>query len=123
MILYVNPSSHVNKFCIHLHGNACDVGQIAMCAEREGRAYDGHYLLVEYPRYGIADGHPNERILNAVALAVYEFVVGTLAVPPAQVVLMGRSIGELPAPATAATTTTTDERMISNIKAGDVFTN
>ena len=95
-LLYVNKSKAANKFCINFHGNGCDVGQISVCAAREGRAFNAHYLLVEYPRYGIADGHPNEAIFNAVAKAVYGFVEQELKVDHSQIVIIGRSIGTGP---------------------------
>lgn len=95
-LLYVNQSKAANKFCINFHGNGCDVGQISVCAAREGRAFNAHYLLVEYPRYGIADGHPNEAVFNAVAKAVYGFVERELKVDHSQVVIIGRSIGTGP---------------------------
>ena len=70
-LLYINTSQKTTKFCINFHGNACDIGQISLCAEKEGRAYNAHYLLVEYPRFGVADGHPNEVTLNDTARSVY----------------------------------------------------
>jgi len=95
-LLYVNQSRSTNKFCINFHGNGCDIGQISVCAAREGRAFNAHYLLVEYPRYGIADGHPNEVIFNEVAKAVYVFVERELKVDHSQIVIIGRSIGTGP---------------------------
>jgi len=96
-LLYINASRNTNKFCINLHGNACDVGQIAMCAEAEGKACNAHYLLVEYPRFGVADGHPNEVTLNDVAASVYAFVLREFQVHYSSIVLVGRSIGTGPA--------------------------
>ena len=95
-LLYINTSGKANKFCINFHGNACDVGQIAMCAEKEGRAFNSHYLLVEYPRFGVADGHPNEVTLNAVSLSVHAFVMKEFHVLPSEIILLGRSIGTGP---------------------------
>ena len=95
-LLYVNTSGKANRFCINFHGNACDVGQIALCAEKEGRALNAHYLLVEYPRFGVADGHPNEVTLNQVSLSVHSFVLREFDVKASEIILLGRSIGTGP---------------------------
>eukprot|EP01032_Pedospumella_encystans_P015541 gene15541-17767_t len=95
-LLYVNTSGKANRFCINFHGNACDVGQIALCAEKEGRALNAHYLLVEYPRFGVADGHPNEVTLNQVSLSVHSFVLREFGVEASEIILLGRSIGTGP---------------------------
>lgn len=95
-LLHINTSGKANKFCLNFHGNACDVGQISLCAEKEGRAYNAHYLLVEYPRFGVSDGHPNEVTMNAVAKCVHSFVVKEFKVAPSDIILMGRSIGTGP---------------------------
>lgn len=96
-LLYVNTSGKATRFCINFHGNACDIGQIALCAEKEGRAFNAHYMLVEYPRFGISDGHPNEVTLNRVAKSVFDFVTREFKISPSEVVLLGRSIGTGPA--------------------------
>lgn len=95
-LLYVNTSGKANRFCLNFHGNACDVGQIALCAEKEGKAYNAHYLIVEYPRFGVSDGHPNEVTLNAVAKCVHSYIVKEFKVDPSDIILMGRSIGTGP---------------------------
>ena len=96
-LLYINTSQKTTKFCINFHGNACDIGQISLCAEKEGRAYNAHYLLVEYPRFGVADGHPNEVTLNDTARSVYDFVTSEFGIKSSEVILIGRSIGTGPA--------------------------
>ena len=90
-----NPTTQI--FCIHFHGNACDNGQVGVCAIRESYAFTAHYLLVEYPSYGIVGGFPSESIVNAVARSVYDFVVEDLRVPSSQIVIIGRSVGCGPA--------------------------
>lgn len=97
VLLATCPHPQTNLFCIHFHGNACDVGQIAGCAHREANAYRAHYLLVEYPGYGISDGYANEVVMNEISRAVHSFVIHELRVNYRQVVLIGRSIGTGPA--------------------------
>jgi hypothetical protein len=95
-LLVMKPNNDANKFCIHFHGNACDIKQIHGCAMRESRELDAHYLMVEYPRFGISDGHPNEAVMNEIAKTVYYYVVNELRVHYSRVVLIGRSIGSGP---------------------------
>lgn len=96
-ILAINKFNKAGLFCIHFHGNACDIAQIAICADRESTAFNAHYMIIEYPRFGIADGHPNEVVLNEVSRIVHDFVIHELRVNYKNVVLIGRSIGTGPA--------------------------
>lgn len=73
------------------------MAQIATCALRESKAFGAHYMIVEYPMFGMAQGQPSEVLVNALAEQVYRFVVDTLRVPPCRIVLVGRSIGTGPA--------------------------
>lgn len=95
-LLVMRPKNKASKFCIHFHGNACDAKQIHSCAMRESRELDSHYLVVEYPRFGISNGHPNELVMNEIASTVYYYVVNELRVHFSRIVLIGRSIGSGP---------------------------
>lgn len=95
-ILAVNHSNRGKIFCIHFHGNACDIGHVAVCANRESSALHSHYLLVEYPGFGMSNGYASEVTVNQMAISVYNYVVNTLNVPTNRIVLIGRSIGTGP---------------------------
>ena len=95
-LLVMRPNYQASKFCIHFHGNACDAKQIHGCAQIESHALDAHYLVVEYPRFGISDGYPNEAVMNDIAKAVYFYVTEHLHVNHSRIVLIGRSIGSGP---------------------------
>jgi hypothetical protein len=97
VLLSINPSKNTQFFAIHFHGNACDVGQISICASRESAAYNSHYMIVEYPGFGISNGYPNELVMDEIAKIVYDFVVHDLQINYQQVVIIGRSIGTGPA--------------------------
>ena len=84
-------------FCIHFHGNACDIGEVAACAMSERNVYMGHYMIIEYPNFGIAKGFPTEIVIDSIARSVYKFAVNELKVPWERIVLIGRSIGTGPA--------------------------
>lgn len=92
-ILVIGRNNQASMCCIHFHGNACDIAQIKICAERESYSFNAHYLLVEYPRFGISDGYPCEVTLDEVTKAAYDFVINNLNVPHSRIVLLGRSIG------------------------------
>eukprot|EP00981_Chlorochromonas_danica_P000659 scaffold146_cov171-Ochromonas_danica.AAC.8 len=83
-------------FCIHFHGNACDIGQVSICAARESSALHAHYLLVEYPGFGLSNGYASEVTVNQIAISVYNFVHQELKIPSDRIVLIGRSIGTGP---------------------------
>lgn len=102
VLLYINDRSTTDKFCIHFHGNACDIGQISGCAVKEGTALNSHYMLVEYPKFGISRGYSNEETLNSVAKSVYDFVKEELNIPHDRIILIGRSIGTGPTCALAS---------------------
>ena len=74
-ILQVAPKNSADIFVIFLHGNACDAGQTGECAKRESPYFNAHYLVVEYPGYGLADGFSTQSLIEAVVYSVYTFVV------------------------------------------------
>ena len=92
-ILQVAPKNSADIFVIFLHGNACDAGQTGECAKRESPYFNAHYLVVEYPGYGLADGFSTQSLIEAVVYSVYTFVVHDLKVDPSKVVIIGRSVG------------------------------
>lgn len=102
VLLALNNNPKTNLFCIHFHGNACDIGQVAICAQREAQAYKAHYMLVEYPGYGISNGYSNEVVIDEVARTVHAFVEHELQVHYSKIVLIGRSIGTGPTCALAS---------------------
>lgn len=81
---------------IFSHGNAEDlsnVGWYSQLARETGCDVIGY----DYTGYGLSTGgEPTEDDTYACADAVYEHVITTLAVPPDDVILMGRSLGSGP---------------------------
>jgi abhydrolase domain-containing protein 17 len=96
VLLAVNASAKAHGMTLHFHGNACDIGQIAICAQREAQAFRTHYILVEYPGYGISNGYPNEIVIDEVAETVMRFVTDVFGIPANDIILTGRSIGTGP---------------------------
>lgn len=92
-ILQVAETNNAPFFVIHFHGNACDAAQVGFLARRESADFNAHYLIVEYPGYGLADGVSTESLLHSVAISTYIFVVDTLKVDPRRIIIIGRSVG------------------------------
>jgi len=92
-VLQICPRNKASTFIIHFHGNACDAAQVGAPARVESRMFNAHYLVVEYPGYGIASGASSETMLNSIAFSAYLYVVRDLGVPPEKVVIYGRSVG------------------------------
>ena len=92
-VLQVANRNAGSSFVIHFHGNACDAAQVGAPARVESRMFNAHYLVVEYPGYGLASGGSSESMLNSIAFSAYLYVVKELQVPPEKVIIYGRSIG------------------------------
>ena len=97
VLLNIGAHNSASIFCIHFHGNACDIGEVGACALSEGYTFTAHYMIVEYPMFGIAEGFPGEAVINSIARSVYKFVTNELKFPSERIVLIGRSIGTGPA--------------------------
>jgi acetyl esterase/lipase len=96
-VLVPNPDRCAQIVVIYFHGNGCDAGNVTPCGFYEAKEFNAHYLIVEYPRYGLGVGLPSESCVNNVAKAVFSFVEGSLGVDHSQIVISGRSIGTGPA--------------------------
>jgi len=92
-VLQISNHNMASTFIIHFHGNACDAAQVGAPARVESRMFNAHYLVVEYPGYGLAQGASSESMLNSIAFSAYLYVIKDLGVPPDRVVIYGRSVG------------------------------
>mmetsp|Transcript_36441 Transcript_36441/g.56567 ORF Transcript_36441/g.56567 Transcript_36441/m.56567 type:complete len:272 (-) Transcript_36441:187-1002(-) len=81
---------------IYSHGNAEDVGLSIFHLDRMAEVCDCNILAYEYPGYSISDGEPSEQNCYEAIRAAFDYVTNTLMVDPANVVLMGRSLGSGP---------------------------
>lgn len=86
-----------DKICVYFHGNACDISQVSYIANHESSKLNAHYLILEYPGYGIARGKSTEETVRQLALDAYTFIESKLRIPSDRVVILGRSIGTGPA--------------------------
>lgn len=82
---------------LYFHANAEDLGQIYLMLRYFRTFLQVHVLAVEYPGYGLCSGEPSERQVLVDAETVLQFVYHRLDVPLERVLVMGRSLGGVPA--------------------------
>jgi abhydrolase domain-containing protein 17 len=96
------PNPNATLTILYAHGNAEDLGQVAPMLE-ELRQHGFSVLAFDYRGYGAsAGGPPTASGATRDMESVYEHAVHTLGVPPARLVLYGRSVGGGPATDLAA---------------------
>ena len=76
---------------LYFHGNGEDIGLDAPLF-REFQAAGFQLLGVDYPGYGTSDGSPDEAGTYAAGRAGYRYVTDQ-GIPPADIILLGRSLG------------------------------
>lgn len=85
-----NPHATTSIVILYFGGNAEDVLYTAATAS----LFDAQRMLVaNYRGYGRSAGKPSQKALYEDALAVYDHVVSKGGVKPANIVVMGRSLG------------------------------
>eukprot|EP00434_Breviolum_minutum_P041709 symbB.v1.2.037105.t1/scaffold5389.1/size27643/2 len=77
---------HARYFVLFLHSNGEDIG---MCHTFACRLRD----LLEFPGYGLCPGKPSEDSLDSAADVCFRYVREVLQVAPADIIVMGRSMG------------------------------
>ena len=86
-----------DKLVLYFHGNGEDLSQIKDLAEYMCKTLNTSVLCVEYPGYSVYHGIPNETQMLEDAEAVYSFAREELSINPADLVVVGRSLGSGPA--------------------------
>lgn len=84
---------HARYFVLFLHSNGEDIGMCHTFASRLRDLLEVHVLLVEFPGYGLCSGKPSEDSLQSAADACFRYVREVLQVAPADIIVMGRSMG------------------------------
>lgn len=78
------------------HGNAEDLGTILpMLQEYQQQGFS--VFAYDYHGYGTSEGSPSEKNTYRDIDAAYEYLTQTLKIPPAHIILHGRSLGSGPA--------------------------
>ncbi len=90
--LFYLPNKNATYTILYSHGNLEDVGFIRPRME-VFRRHGFSILCYDYPGFGIATGEKSEDGCFAAADAAYRYLTETLKVPPAKIILYGRSLG------------------------------
>ncbi|EKX47008.1 hypothetical protein GUITHDRAFT_107353 [Guillardia theta CCMP2712] len=93
---------HASCLAIYCHANGEDVGILHEAGKWISDHLGVHFIIPEYPGYGMAPGQPNELSVNRNIRAAYEFAVHGLQWDPSHIIFVGRSIGTGPAVRMAA---------------------
>jgi len=83
------------------HGNAEDLGDDRYWLQ-DLRKLGFSVLAYDYEGYGISEGQPSEHAAYEDEVAAYDYLTGTLKIPPDRIVIFGRSVGTGPATYIAA---------------------
>eukprot|EP00053_Salpingoeca_punica_P004463 m.49244 g.49244 ORF g.49244 m.49244 type:complete len:297 (-) comp12804_c0_seq1:360-1250(-) len=81
---------------LYCHGNAVDLGQIAIFLASLGQQLQCDIFALDYSGYGISTGAPREANLYADIDAAFGTLRTELGVPADRIVLYGQSIGTVP---------------------------
>lgn len=81
---------------LHSHGNGEDMGDMRAIYELIRQA-GFNVMAYDYHGYGTSAGRPSETAAYADIDAAYDYLTGTLGLPPDRIILLGRSIGSGPA--------------------------
>jgi fermentation-respiration switch protein FrsA (DUF1100 family) len=90
------PNPAADYIILFSHGNAEDIGDDGTMLEGI-RALGFSVFAYDYQGYGTSTGKPSERHVYDDAQAAYDYVVNSLHVSPARIIIFGRSLGGGPA--------------------------
>ncbi|MBS1792967.1 MAG: alpha/beta hydrolase [Acidobacteria bacterium] len=86
------PAPDAEYTILFSHGNAEDIGGAGPFFE-ELRRQGFNVLAYDYRGYGTSDGAPSEKNAYEDAAAAYDYLVDQLKIPPAKIIVFGRSLG------------------------------
>jgi abhydrolase domain-containing protein 17 len=86
------PNPQSTYTLLYIHGNAEDLGDIRPVLDRL-RSWGFSVFAYDYRGFGTSDGHPSEQNAYQEAEAAYTYLTQQLKVPPARIMLYGRSVG------------------------------
>ena len=82
------------SWVLYLHGNSATIAsRVNIARYRELRALGLNLMAPEYRGFAGLDGTPSEASVATDARAAFEYLTGTLKVPPSRIVIYGWSLG------------------------------
>jgi len=85
------------QLLLFFHGNADDISSCHSYCKWLADHLRMCVLICDYPGYGLSSGEPSEETMEHAALALMDFATSKLRKKPADVYVMGKSIGSYPA--------------------------
>ncbi|CAF3864419.1 unnamed protein product, partial [Rotaria sp. Silwood1] len=94
-----SPVNEATFFIIWCHGNGDDIGNMGMRLAALSQGLQAHFLIFEYPSYGLYAGvmKLNENTINNHAERAFLFARDTLQWPTDRILVYGHSLGTGPA--------------------------
>lgn len=92
-----NPQTCSDHVLIFSHGNADDIGTCSSYCQWLADSTDCQVLTYDYPSYGVSD--PEKTSVDSMQTsieAVYGYCVASLNIDPANIFLVGKSLGSVP---------------------------
>jgi len=86
------PNPHAQFTLLYSHGNGEDIGDDLPVLEEFRRAGFAVFAY-DYSGYGQSEGRPSEAAVYRNVEAAFDFLTGTLRVPPERVIAFGHSLG------------------------------
>lgn len=87
-----------SKVIVYFHANAEDIGLIYKMMQLLNKQLQASVLVPEYPGYGLLQRYrPSERGCYEAAKAAIRYLIDEAGVSPANIILLGRSLGSAPA--------------------------
>lgn len=90
------PNPQAKFTILYSHGNAEDIGDLAPLFQE---LHDAGFAVMgyDYEGYGTSEGIPGEKATYQDIAAAYRFLTEEQRVPPARIIIFGRSVGSGPA--------------------------
>jgi pimeloyl-ACP methyl ester carboxylesterase len=85
------------KMLLYLHGNNEDIQTSASYRQWISNNININVLTCDYPGYGFSSGDPSEEGMHHAALAMLDLATSRLKHSPADIIVIGKSIGSTPA--------------------------
>lgn len=86
---HANPQGHL----LYCHGNGDCVGYLGDYLAELSERHRLSVFVFDYRGYGKSEGSPSEAGILQDGVAARDWLAGRAAIPPAEVILMGRSLG------------------------------
>ncbi|XP_054266169.1 alpha/beta hydrolase domain-containing protein 17C-like [Macrosteles quadrilineatus] len=96
LCVYYAVTPAVKTTILYSHGNASDLGTVAMVCVWLARKLNCNFLAYDYTGYGRSTGRPSEKKIYADIETAYNILLEKYNCDPKDIVLLGQSLGSAP---------------------------